>query len=308
MTVWARLVRRPPRTRSRTESWDTPDRDRVQVVRIDAARNAPRVVLLHGLEGSPDSPYAAALLSACADRGWGADLLVFRTCNGVMNKARRTYHSGETEDLDFVVRRVAREYPRAAVGLVGISLGANVLLKWLGEQADGIDRSVRAAVAVSTPFDLERASRHVTRGFARVYQRRFLRSLRRKALAKIDRFPDLASRDRVAAARTLWQFDDAFTSIVHGFRDARDYYTRSSAIGFLQAIRVPTLLLSARDDPFLPPDVLDHVERLVEGNPHLSAEFHARGGHVGFVEGVWPWRARYYLEGQVTDFLSRALE
>jgi predicted alpha/beta-fold hydrolase len=187
---------------------------------------------------------------------------------------------------------------------VGVSLGANVLLKWLGERSAALPATVRAAVAVSTPFDLARSSRRIDRGLSRVYQWHFLRSLRAKGLRKIDLFPDLASREAVAAARTIWAFDDVFTAAVHGFHDAADYYARSSSIGFLDGIGVPTLLLSARDDPFHPPDVLVDVERVAATNPYLVVEFPHRGGHAGFIEGDAPWRAGFYTDRRIGDFLS----
>lgn len=304
MTLWPRFFRDRPELLRQVESWDTPDGDQVDVVRLAAPPHSPRVVLLHGLEGSTRSHYAGGVFAECLRRGWAADMLIFRTCNGRMNRARRSYHSGETTDLDLVIRRVRQEHPYSPLGLVGVSLGANVLLKWLGEQGNSVSPSIRSAAAISTPFDLARSSRHIDRGFSRMYQRHFLRSLRRKALEKIERFPNLASEDAVLKARTFWQFDDAYTSVVHGFRDAADYYAQSSSLGFLHAIRVPTLLLSSRDDPFLPRQVLADVERVALANPLLTTEFHARGGHAGFVEGSRPGRPRYYAESRIAEFLS----
>jgi predicted alpha/beta-fold hydrolase len=304
MTLWGRIGRRPPPLHTREERWETPDGDQVTVVRLDAPADSPRMILLHGLEGSARSHYVGGLLDCARRQGWGADVLIFRTCDGRMNRVERCYHSGETTDLDLVVRRVTKEHPQAPLALIGVSLGGNVALKWLGEQADAVPQRLRAAVAVSVPFDLARSSRRIDRGFSRLYARRFLRSLRDKALAKIERFPDLASAKSVRAARTLWAFDDAFTSVAHGFRDAADYYARSSSIGFLPSIRVPTLLLSARDDPFHPPEVLDEVEQAALANAFLTTEFHPRGGHAGFVEGSSPHRATSYLERRVGEFCA----
>jgi predicted alpha/beta-fold hydrolase len=276
----------------------------VDIVRLAAPAGAPRLVVVHGLEGSPRSHYAVGLFALAGRRGWGANLLVFRTCNGRVNRVRRSYHSGETSDLDLVVRRILSEDDGAPLGLVGVSLGANVLLKWLGEQGDRADGRLRGAVAVSTPFDLARSCRRIDRGFSRVYQRHFLRSLRAKALAKIDRFPDIAERKSVAAARTMWEFDDVFTSAAHGFRDASDYYARSSSIGWLDSIRVPTLLLSARDDPFHPPEVLDEVSGIASRNAALTTEFTTRGGHVGFVSGDVPWQAHFWADLRIEEYLA----
>ena len=182
-----------------------------------------------------------------------------------------------------------------------------MLLKWLGELGESVDRRLIAAAGVSVPFDLARASRHIDHGFSRVYQQHFLRSLRMKALAKLERYPNLVSREHIYAARTLYEFDDVVTAPVHGFVDADDYYSRSSSIRFLSGIRVATLLLSAIDDPFLPSDVLEQVRDVASRNPQIEVEFLAKGGHVGFVSGQNPFRPVYYAEWRVAQFFERAL-
>jgi predicted alpha/beta-fold hydrolase len=192
--------------------------------------------------------------------------------------------------------------------LCGVSLGGNVLLKWLGERGGSLPTRVRGAVAISVPYDLERGARHISHGFSRVYERHFMRTLRRKATAKLAHFPDLFDRAVLDTARTLYDFDDRVTAPVHGFRDAHDYYTRSSSLQYLTRIRVPTLLLSARDDPFLPAEVLAEVRDVARANPYLTPEFPERGGHVGFVSGRVPWRPRYYAELRAGEFLGRALD
>ena len=306
-TLWGKLVRRPAPVPVRAVRWDTPDGDFVDLLRLDAPPDAPRLILLHGLEGTARSHYVRATLAEMRRRGWGADVLIFRSCGEEPNRTRRFYHSGETTDLAFVIDRVIAEHPRSPLCLAGVSLGGNVLLKHLGEQGDRLPSQVRAAAAVSVPYDLERSARRIGRGFSRLYEQVFLRTLRRKAIAKLSRFPDLFAEERLAAARTLWDFDDIVTGPVHGFDGATDYYTRSSSIGFLPGIRVPTLLLSAVDDPFLPPDVLDRVREAAATNPALHIEFVARGGHVGFISGSLPWRPFYYAEWRVADFLERQL-
>ena len=306
-TLWGKLFRRAGRLQLGHERWDTPDGDFVDVHRLDAAPGAPRLLLLHGLEGGPRSHYARGLFAEAAGRGWGADLLVFRSCGAEPNRTRRFYHSGDTADALLVLERVAAEHPASALLLAGVSLGGNVLLKLLGERGDGLPAAVRAAAAVSVPYDLGRGSRHLGRGFGRVYERHFLRSLRRKAEAKLAHYPDLCSPERLAAARTLLDFDDAVTAPVHGFASADDYYDRSSALRFLAGVRRPTLLLSALDDPFLPAAVLDEVRAVARDNPALHVEFVPRGGHVGFVGGRVPWRPFYYAEWRVADFLAAEL-
>ena len=306
-TLWGKLIRRPAPVPVRRERWDTPDGDFVDLLRLDAPAGAPRLVLLHGLEGTARSHYVRATLAEMRRRGWGADVLIFRSCGDEPNRLRRFYHSGETTDLAFVLDRVGSEHPRSPLCLGGFSLGGNVLLKYLGEQGHQLSPQVCAAAAVSVPYDLERSARHIGQGFSRLYEQVFLRTLRRKAVAKLSRFPDLFAGERLAAARSLWEFDDIVTAPVHGFEGATDYYTRSSSIGFLAGIQLPTLLLSAVDDPFLPPEVLDRVRAVAAANPALEIEFVARGGHVGFISGFLPWRPFYYAEWRIAEFFAHQL-
>lgn len=316
-TVWGKFFRTLPTVETRTERWDTPDDDHVDVVRTPGSPDAPTFLMLHGLEGSERSHYVAGMLHSARAAGWQANLLLFRTCNGALNRARRTYHSGETTDLAYVVRRLADERPHAPIVLAGVSLGGNVLLKWLGELGNGeptptagdfaLRHRIAAAIAVSTPFDLARSCAHIDRGASRLYAWNFLRSLKRKAHAKIAQYPGIADPARVAAARSLWAFDDAFTSVAHGFIDAADYYYRSSSIRVLHRIGVPTLLLSARDDPFHPRELLDDVARIAARNPFLHLEVTEHGGHVGFVEGSRPGRSRYYVERRLVAFANQHL-
>lgn len=289
------------------ERWSTEDDDFLDLHRLDGSPGAPRLLILHGLEGTIRSHYAVGLMHEAQRRGWAADLLIFRSCGDEPNRALRFYHSGETSDLDSVVRRLIGEDPSRPLLLVGVSLGGNVLLKWLGEQGDHVPEQLRGAAAVSVPFDLGRGSRHLDRGFSRFYQAHFLRSLRRKAIGKSERFPGAIRTEFVLGARTLFEFDDLVTAPVHGFRDADDYYARSSSLHYLAQIRTPTLLLSARDDPFLPAAVLDEVCDIARANLSLHLEFVERGGHVGFISGTLPWRPFYYAEWRATEFLASAL-
>ena len=311
-TLWGKLVRRPPRVPTRVERWHTPDGDELELRRLDASpgrdRATPRLLILHGLEGTIRSHYVLGLLDQARRRGWAADVLIFRGCNGRLPRARRFYHSGETTDVDLVVRRLVHEHPGQPIVAVGVSLGGNVLLKWLGERGDDLPTELRAAAAVSVPYDLERGSRQIERGFSRIYTAHFLRTLRQKALAKLAEEPELFEEAPLRAARTLTDFDDAVTAPVHGFASAHDYYTRSSARHFLGGIRRPTLLLSAYDDPFLPREVLDDVAVVAARNWYLTVEFHSRGGHVGFVSGRVPWRPVYYAEARVIDYLEGELD
>src|SRR3954464_1215160 len=301
-TLWGKLFRNQPKAPTSLQRWETPDGDFLEVHRLNALPGKPRVIFLHGLEGSIKSHYAQGLLNEAARRGWGADLLIFRSCGTEPNRARRFYHSGETSDAAFALERISGEFPESDLAMAGVSLGGNVLLKLLGERGDDLPPRLRAAAAVSVPFDLSRSSTRINRGFSRLYQRFFLDSLRRKALEKAVRYPDLAPLERIQSLRTLEDFDDLITGPLHGFKNAQDYYEKSSSLSYLSRIRLKTLLLSAVDDPMLPPAVLAEVKKIAEYNAALDLEFPAKGGHAGFVAGSRPWRPFYYAEYRVGEF------
>ncbi len=308
MTLWGRLARRPGQGSIETRRLETPDGDFVDLLRLPALPGSPRVLVLHGLEGSGRSHYIGALFDEMRQRGWGMDVLLFRSCGRQANRMPRFYHSGETGDLDYVLDTLTREFPDVDFVLAGFSLGGNVLLKWLGERGSNLPPRLRAAVAVSVPFDLARSSRRIGTGFSKIYEQTFLRSLKRKARAKARQFPTHPVLSRFEAAKSLYEFDDMVTAPLHGFADAADYYSRSSAIRFLSTISLPTLLLSATDDPFLPSEVLDSVREIVRDNPALIPEFVPRGGHVGFVGGRWPWTPEYYAERRIAEFCAGYVE
>ncbi|MCU0648599.1 MAG: alpha/beta fold hydrolase [Gemmatimonadaceae bacterium] len=306
-TIWRRLTRTGEPVAGTHEFCATPDDDEIELVRVVGARpDAPRLLVLHGLEGTPASHYVHALFGAAARRGWARDLLLFRTCGSRPNRQPRSYHSGETSDLAFVLERLAAESDAPLV-IVGISLGGNVLLKYLGEVGSAVPAIVRGAVAISVPYDLARASRYIGRGFGRVYERAFLKSLALKAQAKVERFPGLVPIEPVLAADTLWDFDEHFTAPVHGFAGAADYYTRSSALRFVAHVETPALLVSAVDDPFLPPDVLDEVRDATRETHAIEIDFVPHGGHVGFTTGGLPWRAGAWAEERAIDWLATLL-
>jgi uncharacterized protein len=303
-TLWGKLFRRQAPAPTTLERWNTPDGDFLELHRLEAESEAPRVLLLHGLEGTVRSHYAQALLNEAAVRNWGADLLIFRSCGSELNHTRRFYHSGETTDLAFVLEKIVHQFPAAPLALAGVSLGGNVVLKFLGERGSNLPHQLKAAAAISVPFDLARSSARINRGFSRFYQQFFLNSLKEKAQEKAMRFPDLAPREEIAALKTLEDFDNLITGPLHGFRDAHDYYERSSSLPWLHRIRLNTLLLSAVDDPMLPPEVLDEVRELAKNNPALDLEFVQKGGHAGFVTGSVPGRPFYYAEYRVGRFFA----
>lgn len=302
-TLWGKLAHRRDAIALRQHRIATPDGDELEVQSAGENAGAPQLLLLHGLEGSIRSHYAMSTLARFAAAGWSAHFLSFRSCGTRMNRTRRFYHSGDTADLEVALAWLIARFPSGPVCVAGVSLGGNLLLKYLGERGEAVHRNVKAAAAISVPFDLGRSADRINRGFSKVYQQFFLRTLKEKVRKKRLSFPDLPDNDSVRGLRTLKQFDDLLTAPLHGFRDAVDYYRQSSSVGFLAGIRVPTLLLSAVDDPFLPPEALARAEAEARQNPALHIEFLARGGHAGFVTGS-PWRPGYYAEERIFEFFQ----
>jgi predicted alpha/beta-fold hydrolase len=303
-TLWGKFARRRLVLSLEREVVALPDGDHLELHTLKGAPGSPRLLLLHGLEGSVASHYVGGIASAAAAIGWSTTLVVFRGCGSSPNTAKRFYHSGETTDVAHAYHVLRAREPDVPWYAMGVSLGGNVVLKWLGELGDAA--TITAAAVISVPFNLEASAREITRTFSGRYDRNFLRTLREKALRKLDRYPDLFDRSALLRAKSVFDFDETVTAPVHGFADARDYYQRSSSLSFLPNVRVPTLLLSARDDPFLPVTVLDDVERIAAQNPALEVEFVHGGGHVGFVGGTLPWNARYYAEERAVAFLRSA--
>lgn len=293
-----------PAPRWRSEAWPTPDGDDLRLAFAGpVAADAPLVLLLHGLEGSRASPYAVEAAWRAAALGLRLCVLEFRSCGGVLNRARRTYHSGETGDLALVVAGLVSRFPAAPLFVLAYSLGANVLLKWLGEVGDGAPAALRAAAAVSAPYDLARCAERCDRRYGGVIARHFLRTLIPTALAKERQFPGCCDPEAVRACRTFRAFDDLVTAPLHGFRDAAHYYATQSCGPLLPSVRRPTLLLAAEDDPLVPADVLPHAA--VAGSRFLLPSFHRHGGHVAFVAGGAPWRPRRWAEAQVLRFFAQ---
>jgi predicted alpha/beta-fold hydrolase len=285
-TLYGAVLAPAPRVPFRRVRWETPDGDFVDVDFLDGPADAPRVLLFHGLEGSSRSPDARALMGAVQRRGWQGAVFHFRGCSGEPNRLPRAYHSGDSDEIDWAVRRMHAQHGTALYA-AGVSLGGNALAKWLGERGEAARALVARAAVVSAPVDLMQSGAALERGFSRMYARHFLTTLKRTAAIKLERFPGLFNSQAVARARSLRDFDNVVTAPLHGFRDTDDYWTRASAKPLLRNIAVPTLLLNARDDPFLPESALP-TER--EVSPAVKLEFPARGGHVGFVTGPFPGR------------------
>ena len=293
-TVYAAL-RPPPRVRLERARWDSPDGDFIDVD-FAGERNAARILaVFHGLEGCSDSHYARAIAAHAARRGWRVAIPHWRGCSGEPNRKPRAYHSGDTEEVDWLLRRLR---PEAAIG---ISLGGNALLKWLGER--GAQARLRRAAAVSAPIDLLAAGHALDRGLNRlIYTRHFLGTLKPKSLAKLERFPGLYDAAKVRAARGFREFDNTVTAPLHGFRDVDHYWSAASSGPWLEHIRVPTLLLNARNDPFLPERALLNAAR--KAAACVVLEFPRTGGHVGFVSGPFPGHYGW-LANRLLDFLEQ---
>jgi uncharacterized protein len=311
-TTWARLFRSRRLVGFEREVLVTPDGDDLVLDHVAGPPGSPRVLLLHGLEGSAYSLHTQGLAHLVAASGWRATVLNFRSCardaldirRRLPNRRPRLYHSGETADLDLVVRTLVAREPDTALYAIGFSLGGNVLLKWLGEK--GATSAVRAAATISVPYDLAAAARHLERFAGRFYVFHFLRRLKPKALEVIARFPDDTAHvipERVRSARTFRQFDDCLTAPLHGFSSAEDYYRQSSSMEFLRGIEVPTLCISSKDDPFSPAEAIPRARQAA--SERVAFAVTAWGGHTGFVTGRWPWRPIYWAEQEAMAWLLK---
>ena len=298
-TMWAPLFRRRGTVRRRIERLETPDGDFVVLHISEGDRGMPAALLLHGLEGSASSKYIHGMHEKLHAIGWHCIAMEFRGCSDEINRTRRLYHSGETTDLAFVAARFAAQFPR--LYLAGFSLGGNVLAKWLGESPCDVPANVHAAAVVSVPFDLVVSGPHIDSVLRGFYARHFLRSLVKKAIDKEKQFPDCVNVALLRKARTLYDFDNHATAALHGFRDVDHYYSSQRSGQFLDQVRVPTMLLSAADDPFNPATTLPR--EVADRSEYLHPQFTERGGHVGFVYGA-PHQARYWAEEQVMRFFQ----
>ena len=296
-TLWAALISKRHldglAPRFERERWATPDADFIDVDHLYDGNAAaapgrpprPHLVLFHGLEGSSQSQYAQAFATLARQRGWGYSVPHFRGCSGELNRAPRAYHSGDFEEIGWILKRL-RQDAGVPLLVVGVSLGGNALLRWAQEAGDSAAQTAAAVAAVSSPIDLAAAGQAIDRGFNWwVYSRMFLRSMKPRALAKWQQYPGLFDRDKLAAARTLFEFDDVFTAPLHGFANTPDYWARASAKPHLARIRIPALVLNAHNDPFVPAASLPAAHDV---GRHVTLWQPAHGGHVGFPQGRTP--------------------
>lgn len=313
-TVGGKYLRPSPRHRLLRERWETPDGDFLDVDFAAASRTeaSPMVLILHGLEGSTARPYVRLAMDELLDRGILPVGLNFRSCSGEPNRAATFYHSGDTRDLRWALGELAERFPSHPLGALGFSLGGNVLLKYLAEEAQARRPvPIRAAAAISVPFDLA-AGTACLEGtvMGKLYTNYFLRSLLRKVAAKRDRIPHRVDLSRVEAARTLREFDEHFTAPLHGFDGAWDYYAQSSSGPLLGDVRIPTFVIHALDDPFLPPAAVPRA--MMEDNPWILPAVLLRGGHVGFLQHKEGFAkgapGRFWAEAEAARYLKAMLD
>jgi len=303
-TIAPAKLLRVPHVDFRRERWDAPDGDFIDVdfaAPEPADLRAPVLVLFHGLEGSSQSHYARSIMRAFADCGWRALVSHFRGCSGEPNLLPRAYHSGDSDEGDWILRRAHARWPDAKLAAVGVSLGGNMLAKWLGEREEDA-QFVTAAASIGSPLDLAAGGAALARGLNMLYTRMFLATLKAKALAKIERFPGTARPDVIRNARNLYEFDNEYTAPVHGFRNTDDYWLRASGKPLLAAVKVPHLVLNAKNDPFVPAESLPR-ERDV--SRFVVLEQPEEGGHIGFARGPSPGDLRFLAERLLAFFQGR---
>ncbi len=310
LTIWPSIVRRLSDTRYSRERIETADGDFLDLdwSLVDWSRadwsladgGNDLVILSLGLEGESGRSYMRGMARAMNRAGRDALCWNYRGCSGEPNRLLRSYHSGASDDLDVVVRHAIDIKGYNRVALIGFSLGGNITLKYLGERGRAVDPAITAAVAFSVPCDLRSSSMALARSTNAIYMRRFLRSLREKMLAKEHLMPSPIDREELRRMRTFQEFDDRFTAPLHGFRDAEEYWRRSSSRQFIPGIMIPTLLVNALDDPFLDTPCYPYNE--ARESAHFSLETPRHGGHVGFV--TFGSRGEYWSEQRALEFLS----
>lgn len=307
-TLYPALFRKLPSPVLRRERLITPDNDFLDIDWC-GEEHSPLVILLHGLTGSSQSIYIKGLQRILLNYNYRSVALNFRGCSGEWNNSSRCYHSGETQDIDFLYKTLREREPTTPIAVVGFSLGGNVLLKWLGEQQNNVN--LFAAVAVSVPLVLSICVTKLDFGFSRIYRANLLRELKdyifkkQQHLKKIGAFEHAKKLEQLGdltKIRSFWEYDERVVAKLHGFKNAHDFYTRSSSRQFLKKIAVPTLLIQALDDPFMTANVIPKADEL---SPFVQLELTKAGGHVGFVTGQNPFKPVYWLEKRIPEFLQQ---
>lgn len=304
-TIWPSLFKPQRSIHEQWERVELPDGDFIDLVwkgTVNKKLSRPIVILLHGLGGNLDSSYLKGLMKILSISGFKPVLMHFRGSSGVPNRLPRGYHSGETQDISYVVKQLQNKYPDTPIHAVGFSLGGNVLLKWLGET--GESNPLTSAVAISVPFVLETVADTFMKGFARVYQWKLLKQIKKETLIKFNQMPSSLDLSTVEKISSFWEFDDYVTASLNGFSDVHDYYRKSGCRQYLGSIKIPTLIIHSLDDPFITPEVVPNQKEL---SSSTVMDFTEYGGHVGFIEGKIPLNAEYWLEKRIPAFLSQFL-
>ena len=309
-TLWPALFRKKEKLDISRERVFTPDNDFLDLDWY-GAKDSPLVIVLHGLTGSSQSSYVIGIQKALLIQGFQSVALNFRGCSGEPNLTSRCYHSGKTTDIDFLYRLLKKRIPEIPIAVIGYSLGGNALLKWLGEQQDKLD--LFAAVAVSAPLQLNFCADRMDTGFSKVYRNRLINELKDyiqkkrhylRKLGKIEEAEILDNLGELTPIRSFWEYDNQVVARLYGFKDVHDYYAKSSARQFLKKIKINTLIIHSRDDPFLTPEVVPREDELSEA---VSLEITEKGGHVGFIAGNIPGHHHYWLEYRIPTFLTQQL-
>lgn len=285
----------------RRERWELADGDFLDVDWVDGDAGSPLVVLFHGLEGSSRSPYAKKLMAHIRQRGWRGAVVHFRGCSGEPNRLPRAYFAGDSAEIQTVLQRIRDRHPASVIYAAGISLGGNALLKWLGETGEQARSILHSAAAISAPLDMRAAGIALDKGFNRlIYTAHFLSSLKRKSLEKARLHPGVLDAELIRQAATFREFDTHVTARLHGYRDADDYWLRTSSKPGLKHIAIPTLVLNAQNDPFLPASALPVT---AEVSASVVLEQPQQGGHVAFVQGPFPGNIDW-MPQRVLDFFA----
>lgn len=302
-TLYPTFMRKIKAPVTKKEHLELPDGDFLSLAWAEGGlgQSAPLVILLHGLGGSLSSAYIPGFMTALNAQGYRAVLMHFRASGEVPNRLLRAYHSGDTADLDYFLKELVKKEPDTPKAVVGVSMGGNVLLKWLGES--GGQCLITAAVAVSVPFELQLVADHIHRGFSRNYEKYLLKKMQRLFIRKLEHHQaDIPpALKNIKQFRCFWTFDEHITAPLHGFKHVHEYYRKSSSRQYLSAIQTPTLIIHALDDPFMTPAVIPNASEL---SSSVRFELSPKGGHVGFVTGRIPGRPVYWLDERIPLFLK----
>jgi predicted alpha/beta-fold hydrolase len=311
-TLYPALIRKTsPLSGVRRERLTTPDNDFIDIDWYGEESHQPLVILMHGLTGSSQSQYVKGLQRTLVLQGYRTVALNFRGCSGEFNHSARCYHSGETEDIQFLYQVLRMREPETAFAVVGFSLGGNVLLKWLGEQSCNL--SLFAAIAVSVPLELSICATKLDSGFSKIYRENLISELKdfikakQGYLEKLGRNLEankIAQLGDLSGVKSFWQYDEQVIARLHGFKDVKDYYHRSSSRQFLKSIDINTLVIQSIDDPFMTKYVLPSVSEL---SSSVNLEVTQGGGHVGFITGCIPFKPVFWIERRVPEFLNDQL-